>query len=104
MMQQTFLGEILGAVLIVGDSHLNQTFLVKPIKVHAEGVESKDGQLLIDEKQGKLVRVLDSVNPKAYYDLFAERLSDSEQSAVLVSFEEQVKLWRMPPNQTKPAL
>ncbi|KAL6293277.1 hypothetical protein ACE6H2_001419 [Prunus campanulata] len=101
---QTFLGEILGAVLIAGDSHLNQTFQVKPIKVHAEGVESKDGQLLIDEKQGKLVRVLDSVNPKAYYDLFAERLSDSEQSAVLVSFEEQVKLWRKPPNQTEPAL
>ncbi|CAL8991571.1 unnamed protein product [Prunus brigantina] len=99
---QTFLGEILGAVLIAGDSHLNQTFQVKPIKVHAEGVESKDGQLLIDEKQGKLVRVLDSVNPKAYYDLFAERLSDSDQSAVLVNFEEQVKLWRKPPNQTQP--
>ncbi|VVA16887.1 PREDICTED: inosine-uridine preferring nucleoside [Prunus dulcis] len=99
---QTFLGEILGAVLIAGDSHLNQTFQFKPIKVHAEGVESKDGQLLIDEKQGKLVRVLDSVNPKAYYDLFAERLSDSEQSAVLVNFEEQVKLWRKPPNQTQP--
>ncbi|XP_016646862.1 PREDICTED: uncharacterized protein LOC103322899 isoform X2 [Prunus mume] len=99
---ETFLGEILGAVLIAGDSHLNQTFQVKPIKVHAEGVESKDGQLLIDEKQGKLVRVLDSVNPKAYYDLFAERLTDSDQSAVLVNFEEQVKLWRKPPNQTQP--
>lgn len=95
------MGEILGAVLIAGDSHLNQTFQVKPIKVYSEGVESKDGQLLIDEEQGKLVRVLDSVNPEAYYNNFAERLSDSNQSAVVASFEDQVKLWRKPPNQTE---
>ncbi|TQD72657.1 hypothetical protein C1H46_041815 [Malus baccata] len=95
---QTFLGEILGAVLLAGDSHLNQTFQAKPIKVYAEGVESRDGQLLIDENQRKLVRVLDSVNPQAYYNLFVDRLSDSNQSAILGSFEEQVKFWRKPPN------
>lgn len=97
---QTFLGEILGAVLIAGDSHLNETFQVKPIKVYAEGVESSDGQLMIDENQWKLVRLLDSVDPEAYYDLFADRLSDSNQSAVLASFEEQVNFWRKPPNQS----
>lgn len=100
MLQQTFLGEILGAVLIAGDSHLNETFQVKPIKVYAEGVESSDGQLMIDENQQKLVRLLDSVDPEAYYDLFADRLSDSNQSAVLASFEEQVNFWRKPPNQS----
>nr|XP_028947774.1 uncharacterized protein LOC103424026 isoform X3 [Malus domestica] len=100
---QTFLGEILGAVLLAGDSHLNQTFQAKPIKVYAEGVESRDGQLLIDENQRKLVRVLDSVNPQAYYNLFVDRLSDSNQSAILGSFEEQVKFWRKPPNQTETA-
>ncbi|XP_068327705.1 nucleoside hydrolase 3-like [Pyrus communis] len=97
---QTFLGEILGAVLIAGDSHLNETFQVQPIKVYAEGVESSDGQLMIDENQWKLVRLLDSVDPEAYYDLFADRLSDSSQSAVLASFEEQVNFWRKPPNQS----
>ncbi|KAM1301274.1 hypothetical protein ACFX2H_012333 [Malus domestica] len=100
---QTFLGEILGAVLLAGDSRLNQTFQAKPIKVYAEGVESRDGQLLIDENQRKLVRVLDSVNPQAYYNLFVDRLSDSNQSAILGSFEEQVKFWRKPPNQTETA-
>lgn len=103
MLQQTFLGEILGSVLLAGDSHLNQTFQEKPIKVYVEGVESKDGQLLIDENQWKLVRVLDSVNPQAYYNLFADWLSDSNQSAILGSFEEQVKFWRKPPNQTETA-
>ncbi|KAM1418672.1 hypothetical protein TB2_021587 [Malus domestica] len=97
---QTFLGEILGAVLIAGDSHLNETFQVQPIKVYAEGFESSDGQLMIDENQQKLVRLLDSVDPEAYYDLFADRLSDSNQSAVLASFEEQVNFWRKPPNQS----
>ncbi|KAM1195310.1 hypothetical protein ACFX13_022334 [Malus domestica] len=97
---QTFLGEILGAVLIAGDSHLNETFQVEPIKVYAEGSESSDGQLMIDENQQKLVRLLDSVDPEAYYDLFADRLSDSNQSAVLASFEEQVNFWRKPPNQS----
>ncbi|KAM1066695.1 hypothetical protein ACFX15_021453 [Malus domestica] len=97
---QTFLGEILGAVLIAGDSHLNETFQVEPIKVYAEGFESSDGQLMIDENQQKLVRLLDSVDPEAYYDLFADRLSDSNQSAVLASFEEQVNFWRKPPNQS----
>ncbi|XP_028947775.2 nucleoside hydrolase 3-like isoform X2 [Malus domestica] len=100
---QTFLGEILGAVLLAGDSRLNQTFQAKPINVYAEGVESRDGQLLIDENQRKLVRVLDSVNPQAYYNLFVDRLSDSNQSAILGSFEEQVKFWRKPPNQTETA-
>ncbi|KAM2963955.1 hypothetical protein FF2_021805 [Malus domestica] len=97
---QTFLGEILGAVIIAGDSHLNETFQVEPIKVYAEGFESSDGQLMIDENQQKLVRLLDSVDPEAYYDLFADRLSDSNQSAVLASFEEQVNFWRKPPNQS----
>ncbi|CAN6677002.1 unnamed protein product [Malus baccata var. baccata] len=97
---QTFLGEILGAVFIAGDSHLNETFQVEPIKVYAEGFESSDGQLMIDENQQKLVRLLDSVDPEAYYDLFADRLSDSNQSAVLASFEEQVNFWRKPPNQS----
>ncbi|KAA8548540.1 hypothetical protein F0562_000193 [Nyssa sinensis] len=95
----TFLGEILGAVILAGDnSILNSAFQVKPIKVFATGVESEDGQITIDKKQGKSVKVLENVNPVAYYDLFANQLGDEKQSAVLGSFYEQRRIWSMPPN------
>ncbi|KAK9933622.1 hypothetical protein M0R45_020810 [Rubus argutus] len=100
----TFLGEILGAVLLDGDSHLKQSFKHQHIKVFADGIESRDGEILMDHNQGKLVKVLDKLNPKAYYEHFAERLSDSKQSAVVASFEEQKSLWEKPSNQTEPAL
>ncbi|KAF3457232.1 hypothetical protein FNV43_RR01889 [Rhamnella rubrinervis] len=94
----TFLGEILGAVLLAGDqSHLNTTLQVKAIKVYAEGVESEDGQTVIDEKQGKLVKILDSVNAEAYYHILADQLGVEKQSAVLASFDEQKRMWRRPP-------
>ncbi|KAM5569140.1 hypothetical protein ABKV19_016582 [Rosa sericea] len=88
----TFLGKLLGAVLLDGDSHLSQSFKLKHIKVFADDIESRDGEILIYQNQGKLVKVLDKVNPKAFYELFAERFSDSKQSAVLASFEEQKKI------------
>ncbi|XP_004296774.1 PREDICTED: uncharacterized protein LOC101313205 isoform X1 [Fragaria vesca subsp. vesca] len=100
---ETFLGEVLGAVLLDSDSHLSQSFKLKHIKVFADDIESRDGEISIYQDEGKLVKVLDTVNAKTYYELFADRLSDSKQSAVLASFEEQKKLWQKPPNQTEPA-
>ncbi|KAF9678090.1 hypothetical protein SADUNF_Sadunf08G0175700 [Salix dunnii] len=97
----TFLGEILGAVVLAGNfSKLDPTFLAKPIKVFAEGVESEDGGVVIDEKQGRLVKIVESVNLGAYYDLFTERLSSKEQSAVIGSFDEQRRNWSVPLNLT----
>uniref|UniRef100_A0A2N9HHN7 Inosine/uridine-preferring nucleoside hydrolase domain-containing protein n=1 Tax=Fagus sylvatica TaxID=28930 RepID=A0A2N9HHN7_FAGSY len=90
-----FSQEILGAVALTGD--LKPTVKVKPVKVIAEGVESTDGQTLIDEKYGKLVKILENVNYTTYYDLFANRLNDVKQSAVLGSFDEQISQWsRLP--------
>ncbi|KAG8658762.1 hypothetical protein MANES_03G189100v8 [Manihot esculenta] len=94
----TFLGEILGAVVLAGDSLLNPISRMKPIKVLAEGVESKDGQIVVDEKQGKLVKILESVDPVAYYDLFAKQLGVKKQSAVIGSFEEQRRMWSLQPS------
>ncbi|KAJ6764117.1 INOSINE-URIDINE PREFERRING NUCLEOSIDE HYDROLASE FAMILY PROTEIN [Salix koriyanagi] len=97
----TFLGEILGAVVLAGNfSKLDPTFLVKPIKVLAEGVESEDGGVVIDEKQGRLVKIVEKVNVGAYYDLFTEQLSSKEQSAVMGSFDEQRRNWSVPLNLT----
>ncbi|KAJ6725354.1 INOSINE-URIDINE PREFERRING NUCLEOSIDE HYDROLASE FAMILY PROTEIN [Salix purpurea] len=97
----TFLGEILGAVVLAGNfSKLDPTFLVKPIKVLAEGVESEDGGVVIDEKQGRLVKIVENVNLGAYYDLFTEQLSSKEQSAVMGSFDEQRRNWSVPLNLT----
>ncbi|KAB1214129.1 Pyrimidine-specific ribonucleoside hydrolase RihA [Morella rubra] len=66
-----FLGEILGAVALAGyHSSLKQTLRVEPINVFAEGVEFKDGQTVTDEYHGKLVKILENVDPTAYYDLY----------------------------------
>ncbi|XP_052189465.1 nucleoside hydrolase 3-like isoform X2 [Diospyros lotus] len=93
-----FLGEVLGA-LIMGADHsvLSSAFEGKAIKVIAIGVESEDGQMKIDEKKGKRVKVLESVDSMACYRLFANRLGDSKQSAVVASFQEQTRIWSMPP-------
>ncbi|KAM4116214.1 hypothetical protein ACB094_02G033300 [Castanea mollissima] len=90
-----FSQEILGALVLSGD--LKPTMQVKPVKVFAEGVESTDGQTMIDEKDGKLVKILEDLNYTAYYDLFANRLNDLKQSAVIGSFDEQRRLWSRPP-------
>ncbi|XP_065863521.1 nucleoside hydrolase 3-like isoform X2 [Euphorbia lathyris] len=90
----TFLGEILGAVILGGDNSLLNTVLqMKPIKIVAGGIESKDGETVIDEKQGKLIKVLENVDSEAYYDVFAKQLGNKKQSAVIGSFDEQKKIW-----------
>ncbi|KAF2287746.1 hypothetical protein GH714_002549 [Hevea brasiliensis] len=98
VIQDTFLGEILGAVVLAGDPLLNPILQIKPIKVLAEGVESKDGQIVVDEKQGKLVKILESVDPVVYYDVFTMQLGVKNQSAVVGSFEEQRRMWSSQPN------
>ncbi|XP_050240259.1 nucleoside hydrolase 3-like isoform X3 [Quercus robur] len=90
-----FSQEILGALVLAGD--LKPTMQVKPVKILAEGVESTDGQTMIDEKDGKLVKILEDVNYTAYYDLFANRLNDLKQSAVIGSVDEQRRLWSRQP-------
>lgn len=101
-LQDTFLGEILGAVVLAGNfSKLDPAFRVKPIKVLAEGVESEDGRTVIDEKQGRLVKIMEKVDLGAYYDLFTEQLRSKEQSAVIGSFDEQRRFWSVPLNLTK---
>ncbi|KAL6581838.1 hypothetical protein OROMI_005852 [Orobanche minor] len=94
-----FLGEILGAVILADDSPVLKTsYARKKVEVYATGVESEDGRMVINEKNGSnwvnvLEHVLDHV---AYYDAFANRLGDKNQSAVIGSFEEQKKMWSAP--------
>ncbi|XP_074324153.1 nucleoside hydrolase 3-like [Apium graveolens] len=91
---ETFLGEVLGAVVLAGDnSTLKSEFDVKSIRVSATGDVSKDGQLYIDEKQGKSVKVLTNLESSGYYGLLANRLNDKKRSAVVGSFEEQRNIW-----------
>lgn len=98
LVQDLFFGEILGAVALAGDhSTLQPTSRVKPIKIFAEGVESKDGQIVIDKKHGKLVKILKQINHTAFYDLFANQLGNSQQSAVIGSSNGQRRMWSTPP-------
>lgn len=93
-MQDMFLGEILGAVVFGSDhSLLNPVLRKKAIKIVVGDVEMQDGETLIDEKRGKWIEVLENVNPKAYYDMFAKQLGNGEQSAVIGSFNEQKRIW-----------
>lgn len=88
-MQDLFLGEILGAVILASNiSHLNRIFEFKPLNILAEGDESKIGEIIIDEKQGKPVKILRSINEEAYYEHFAEVLGNEKQSAVSGSYSE----------------
>ncbi|PKI47960.1 hypothetical protein CRG98_031624 [Punica granatum] len=98
-----FLGEILGAmVLAAGNkSSLKPTFSFKPIRVIAEGVESEDGYTYIDNKNGKLVTMLEYLDPKSSYLAFWGQLSYEKQSAVIGSFKDQKRMWSLPPNQTE---
>lgn len=98
-MQDIFLGEILGAVALTCDhSSLKPTLRVEPIKVFAEGVESKDGQTVIDKNHGKLVKILEKIDTAAYHDLYANQLGNTKQSAVLGSYDDQRRKWSTPPN------
>ncbi|MCL7052022.1 hypothetical protein MKW94_026288 [Papaver nudicaule] len=93
----TFLGEILGAVILASGQHLNPAYQVKPVKVLAAGNLSKDGQIVIDEKHGKLVKILETLNKERYYGEFANLLDEKLQSAVIGSFREQKEIWSTRP-------
>ncbi|KAL3380356.1 hypothetical protein AABB24_000809 [Solanum stoloniferum] len=96
-----FIGEILGAVVAGDLSALKSTFELKKLKVSATGVESEDGEISIDKEHGKTVKVLESVDPSAYYNVFAQRLGDKTQAAVIGSFNEQRRIWSTPSNSSK---
>jgi len=65
------------------------------------GNETTDGQITIDQRNGKLVNVLDNVDHKAYYSRFANLLGDKRQSAMVGSFDEQKRKWSTPQNDTE---
>lgn len=88
------MGEILGAVILAGDhSVLNATFGAKKVQVMASGIESEDGQLTIGKNNGNSVRILENVDSLAYYNVFSNQLGEPKQSAVIGSFEEQIRQW-----------
>ncbi|XP_010492928.1 PREDICTED: uncharacterized protein LOC104770230 isoform X3 [Camelina sativa] len=94
-----FLGEILGAVFLGGDhASLKPKLRDEHIKVIAEGDESIDGKILIDELRGKQVKILERVDLRGFSESFASRLDDTKQSAVIGSFDEQKKKWSTPPS------
>ncbi|KNA10812.1 hypothetical protein SOVF_140830 isoform A [Spinacia oleracea] len=93
----TFIGEILGAVILASGPSLNSTFQVKHIRVTATGREDIDGQMIIDSHKGTMVKVLQSFDNIAYYEFFANRLGDEKQSAVLGSFSIQKRMWNKKP-------
>lgn len=95
----TFLGEILGAVLMVEQFNLSPVMQVKPISVLVGNI-SVHGEIVIDERSGKFVNVLDSLDTEAYYSHFASSLAGKTQSAIISSFDEQKRRWSVP-NETE---
>ncbi|KAM7279149.1 hypothetical protein ACFE04_006283 [Oxalis oulophora] len=96
-----FLGEILGAMVLAGDrSSLKTAFEIKLVSILAQGIESTDGQMVIDEQLGKPIRILTNVNAVTYYDQFANQMGNRKQSAVVGSFDDQRRKWSTPPKVT----
>ncbi|XP_024996828.1 uncharacterized protein LOC112529702 [Cynara cardunculus var. scolymus] len=94
----TFIGEILGAVILAGDQQiLNSTFESKHLKVHADGNLSKDGEVIVDtEKTKGFVKVLEDFNHVSCYVIYVDRLASRNQSAVIGNFDEQKRRWSSP--------
>lgn len=89
-----FLGEILGALILAdGYSSLNPSFGVEYVRVLAAGREDTDGQMVVDTKNGTPIKILKSFNEIAFYDIFANRIGDKKQSAIVGSFTEQSRMW-----------
>ena len=87
-----FLGELLGSMFLVQQSHLNYSITEKVINV-GSGHVSMDGQTILDETNGKLVKVLDRLDSDAYYTELAKLLATKKQSALVGSFDEQKRVW-----------
>ncbi|KAL3626176.1 Nucleoside hydrolase 3 [Castilleja foliolosa] len=97
-----FLGEILGAIILAGNSSfLKTSYATRNVQVLATRAESEDGRIIIDRNKGRLVNVLEHVDPQAYYTTFVNRLGDEKQSAVIGSFEEQRRIWSTDKNGLK---
>lgn len=91
-LQDMFLGELLGAVFLVQQSHLNHSITQRAITVRS-GHVNIDGQTILRRTNGKLVKVLDHLDANAYYTEFAKLLNAKKQSAVVGSFDEQKRMW-----------
>uniref|UniRef100_A0A1D1XU50 Pyrimidine-specific ribonucleoside hydrolase RihA n=1 Tax=Anthurium amnicola TaxID=1678845 RepID=A0A1D1XU50_9ARAE len=92
----TFLGEMLGAAVLVGDPLLKTVCQAKNVTVLAGDI-TRDGQVTIDKVHGKPIRILYSLDSEGYYDHFARTLGNKAQSAVIGSFNEQKRKWSSPP-------
>ncbi|XP_031480207.1 nucleoside hydrolase 3 isoform X6 [Nymphaea colorata] len=90
-----FLGEVLGAAIMVADPVLKADMDVARLTVLANGDLSTDGQIRVD-KQGSLIRIVSTLDEFAYYGHLANLLGRKNQSAVIGSFREQKRIWTTP--------
>ena len=87
-----FLGELIGAVFLVQQSHINHSITERAISVSSGHVDT-DGQTVLHQTNGKLVKVLDHLDANAYYTEVAKLLNAKKQSAVIASFDAQKRMW-----------
>ncbi|CAN6451160.1 unnamed protein product [Victoria cruziana] len=90
-----FLGEVLGAAIVVDDPVIRAGMHTARLSVLANGNVAEDGQIRID-KQGSLIRMVSGLDEFAYYGHLANLLGEKNQSAVIGSFREQKRMWTAP--------
>jgi hypothetical protein len=61
------------------------------------GDEINEGQTVVDNAKGKVVKILDDFDTDAYFTRFGYSLANKKQSAVISSFDEQKQIWSNPP-------
>lgn len=95
MLQDIFVGEILGSVFLVEQETLKPFIQENQVDV-VVGDEINEGQTVVDNVKGKLVKILGDFDAEAYFTKFSCSLANKKQSAVISSFNEQKKIWSKP--------
>eukprot|EP01018_Ginkgo_biloba_P029139 Gb_13968 [translate_table: standard] len=91
-----FLGEVLGAAVMVNQTQLKSVTMCKPLSVLASGEVDSDGSIVIDHRNGNPLCIVEDIDSFAYYNHVSATLNRNNQSAVIASFSAQKRLWNTP--------
>lgn len=91
-----FLGEVLGAVIMIERPELRTNTKLIPVKVMATGDVTTDGWTIVDYEKGNRINIMEEIDSSSYYCDIVTMLNKKVQSAVVANFSEQKKSWIHP--------
>lgn len=91
-----FLGEVLGAVIMIDRPELRSKTKLIPVRVMATGDAATDGWTIVDHEKGNPLNILEEIDTASYYRDIVATLNEKVQSAVVANFSEQKQSWTHP--------